>query len=273
MPFVHSENVDGSPTLGRLIVASPFVLEAVLCGCLDPTVSKQGHPLLISDSMQLLLLACVLGALLSPQHVSADPTDQMAALIRAKKDPPGCGNLGAACCMKRSAAAGGKCNSANLACYSPAGGELTCNPCGVESTSSFVPACAGRKCDKGLVFSKTPDGFTCVPGDKKVPSDAYTPLDKSLKGAARMKALRDKMKRDNKIGKSLGMGGCAGDSDCQGGRACVKGVCSPCGAPGQPCCSKGAACRSYGGVGSAEVLCEFDVTLKFNMCNVRQPRS
>jgi hypothetical protein len=99
-----------------------------------------------------------------------------------------------------------------------------------------------------------------------VPSDATA----AVAGKDAKDKQRKKARKDGDIGKKLIGGACpSGNGDCRKSEVCIAGVCQPCGADKQPCCTKGRTpCKSYG-EGSPPLVCEYRVDLAINTCGVR----
>ncbi len=81
-----------------------------------------------------LRLAC---ALLLLQLATADPTTSLMFQLTADADPEGCGELAAACCLRRAT----RCNARNLDCVPVDAAGPRCMPCG----GTGEPACSGAR--------------------------------------------------------------------------------------------------------------------------------
>lgn len=155
-----------------------------------------------------------------------------------------CGGLGQACCE------GEVCKGKGMAC-APAEAQVTrCVACGDEG----LPACAGGKCDDGLVAIEGVGPLpVCVGGQRTKPGPPL-PTSGGAPGKERDKRVSD-------AGRVMS-GACSADEDCKARSACMSGVCTPCGAVGQACCPRGQPCKDYGG----KVGCFENDVLKAAMC-------
>ncbi|KAI8467874.1 MAG: hypothetical protein J3K34DRAFT_429253 [Monoraphidium minutum] len=219
-----------------------------------------------------LLLAALCAALLAVQ-AHADPTSALMSQLQQQQDPAGCGELLGRCCMRKGAAA--RCSSRQLACVPLEGAQnLRCHACGDEGE----PACDGGACNDATLQAFLPGGRTysiCVrvatevaPVDEATVSD-----DKRGNGGGRRnppgklnakERRREKQRLDSERGRQARGIGCGAAAPCRGRQACFGAVCVACGAPGQPCCDKGAACRQFGAGGA--VQCVDDAAAGAKMC-------
>jgi hypothetical protein len=95
----------------------------------------------MTHTLQAALLVA-LALCLAPHPAKADPTTALMMQLGSDTDPEGCGQLGAACCLRRGE--NSRCGAPNLACISDGSAPL-CVSCGGEQQAACRGAWLSRR--------------------------------------------------------------------------------------------------------------------------------
>lgn len=193
-------------------------------------------------------LRAALLALLMLQMAVADPTTALMSQLDSGVDPPDCGDIGKACCLRASQ----KCVSAQLVCASVNGPQSQqCTSCGEDTQ----PVCANGGCNDNTLQAFELPGRnyrTCLFVPQRV-APALANVDPNPTGPIKDRARRmrlEKLRKDDDLGRQMRGVGCGlpgSTVTCRGKSYCQSGVCIRCGIKDRPCCPTGNPCRDLQG--------------------------